>query len=56
MRERTTDIKDIYNEQITPNDDVRQTILGACHNLGLFVHHLAHLHNLKILWSFLKSN
>ena len=24
MRERTTDIKDIYNEQITPNYDVRQ--------------------------------
>ena len=46
MRERTTDIKDIYNEQITPNYDVRQ---GSSEPALGFRRSLAHV----IIWGYL---
>ena len=48
MRERTTDIKDIYNEQITPNYDVRQ---GSSEPQRRFRRSLAHV----ILWRYLPN-
>ena len=46
MRERTTDIKDIYNEQITPNYDVHQ---GSSEPQRRFRRSLAHV----IIWGYL---